>query len=56
VVHGTSDATVPIDVSGRPSAALIPNAELLEYEGGPHCLLATIPDTVNADLLKFLRR
>jgi non-heme chloroperoxidase len=56
VIHGTSDENVPIEISGRLSAAIIPNAELLEYEGAPHCLLATIPDKVNADLLGFLQR
>jgi pimeloyl-ACP methyl ester carboxylesterase len=56
VVHGTGDATVPIDASGRRSAALIPQAELLEYEGAPHGLTATEPDKLNADLLRFLRR
>jgi non-heme chloroperoxidase len=56
VVHGTGDATVPIDVSGRRSAALIANAELLEYEGGPHGFPATAPERLNADLIAFLRR
>jgi non-heme chloroperoxidase len=56
VVHGTGDATVPIDISGRRAAAQIPNAELLEYEGAPHGLTATAPDRLNEDLLEFLRR
>jgi non-heme chloroperoxidase len=55
IVHGTGDATVPIEISGRRSAALIPNAKLLEYEGEPHGLIATAPDRLNADLLAFLR-
>ncbi len=55
VIHGTGDATVPIDVAGRRAAALIPHAELLEYEGEPHGLLATAPQRLNADLLTFLR-
>jgi pimeloyl-ACP methyl ester carboxylesterase len=56
VIHGTGDSTVPIEVSGRRAAALIPNADLLEYEGGPHGLTATIPDQLNADLLEFIKR
>jgi pimeloyl-ACP methyl ester carboxylesterase len=55
VIHGTGDATVPIEISGRRSAALISNAELLEYEGEPHCLLATAPQRLNEDLISFLR-
>ena len=55
VIHGTGDATVPIDLSARRAAALIPNAQLLEYEGEPHGLTATAPDRLNADLLTFLR-
>ncbi len=56
VVHGTGDSTVPIEVSGKRAAAIIPNAELLEYEGEPHGLTATVPDRLNADLINFLRR
>jgi len=56
VIHGTGDSTVPIDVSGRRTAAMIPHAELLEYEGEPHGLTATAPDQLNADLLQFLGR
>ena len=55
VIHGTGDATVPIDASGRRTASLIPHAELLEYDGAPHGLNATEPDKLNADLLSFLR-
>ena len=56
VVHGTGDATVPIDVSGRRTAAMVRNAELLEYDGAPHGLIATMPDALNKDLLSFLRK
>jgi non-heme chloroperoxidase len=56
VIHGTGDSTIPIDAAGRRAAALIPNAELLEYDGEPHGLTATAPDKLNADLLNFLAR
>ena len=55
VIHGTGDSTVPIDVSGRRSAKLLPNATLLEYDGEPHGLTLTAADRLNADLLDFLR-
>lgn len=54
VIHGTKDATVPIEVSGALAAKLVPHAKLLEYVGEPHGLYATAPDRVNKDLLEFL--
>lgn len=55
VIHGTSDATVPIDASGRRTAKLIPNAKFLEYDGEAHGLNVTAADRLNTDLLAFLR-
>lgn len=54
VVHGTSDATVPIDASGRAAAAGIAHAQLVEYDGAPHGLTATHSDRFTKDLLTFL--
>ena len=54
-IHGTSDATVPIDVSARRAVKMVPGATLIEYDGEPHGLNATAPDKLNADLLTFLR-
>ena len=56
VIHGTSDGTVPIDVSGRRTAKMIAGAKLLEYEGEAHGLNVTAPDRLNADLIEFLGR
>jgi non-heme chloroperoxidase len=53
IIHGTSDATVPIDASGRRSAALLPNATLSEYEGEPHGLFLTAANRLNEELLEF---
>lgn len=55
IVHGTSDATVPIDPTGRAAARGIPHAKFIEYDGEPHGLFATAPDRLNADLIAFLR-
>lgn len=55
VIHGTKDATVPIDCSGRPAAKAISNATLKEYDGAPHGLFATHKDQLTKDLLEFLR-
>ncbi|WP_419826356.1 alpha/beta fold hydrolase [Sphingomonas sp.] len=54
VVHGTGDATVPIDATGRAAAKGIPGASLVEYEGEPHGLFATAADRLTRDLLNFL--
>jgi len=55
VIHGDADETVPIDASGRRTAAMIPGATLLEYEGAAHALFFTEKDRLNHDLLAFLR-
>lgn len=54
VIHGTSDATVPIEVAGRKSAQLLQNATLTEYEGEPHGLFITAADRLNQELLEFI--
>ncbi len=54
IIHGTSDATVPIDASARAAAAGIKGAQLIEYDGAPHGLFATHKDRLIEDLLGFL--
>jgi pimeloyl-ACP methyl ester carboxylesterase len=54
VIHGTSDATVPIDISGRAAAKMIPGAQLIEYDGGPHATFFVNKDQLNTDLLAFV--
>jgi pimeloyl-ACP methyl ester carboxylesterase len=55
IVHGASDATVPVEKSGRRAAAMIQGASLKEYSGAPHALVFTDKDTLNRDLLAFIR-
>jgi len=55
IVHGTADETVPIDISGRVAAKLVPHATFLEYAGAPHGLHFTEKERLNADLLAFVR-
>jgi pimeloyl-ACP methyl ester carboxylesterase len=38
IIHGEADETVPIDVSGNKTAALLPEAEYIVYNGAPHGL------------------
>ncbi len=54
IVHGTADAIVPIECSGRPANEAIASATLKEYEGAPHGLFATHRDQLTSDLLAFL--
>ncbi len=54
VIHGTADKTVPIDPTARAVAKALPQAQLIEYDGAPHGLLATHQERVIADLLSFL--
>ena len=56
VIHGDDDQIVPIDASGRSSAALVKGAKLIVYPGAPHGLAETHKDRLNEDLLEFLRR
>ncbi|WP_462380892.1 alpha/beta fold hydrolase [Pseudomonas sp. Marseille-QA0892] len=55
VVHGDDDQIVPIETSGKASAALIKGAKLIVYKGAPHGLADTNKDQLNQDLLDFLR-
>jgi len=55
VIHGDDDQIVPIDISGKASAALIKDAKLIIYAGSPHGLTYTHKNKLNQDLLKFLQ-
>ncbi len=55
VIHGEHDMTCPLDLTGRPTAALVPGARLTVYEGAPHGLFLTHMARLNADLLAFAR-
>jgi len=52
-VHGTRDASAPIEVTGRPTAALIPGARLEVYEGAPHALFVTHRERLTGDVRAF---
>lgn len=56
IIHGDNDKTVPIDVTGKVAAQMIPGAEFRVYEGAPHGLFITDKDKLNGDLLNFVRR
>ncbi|NEC93504.1 alpha/beta fold hydrolase, partial [Streptomyces sp. SID12501] len=54
ILHGTGDRILPIDATGRPFHALLPQATYVEVEGAPHGLLWTHAQEVTAALLEFL--
>ena len=54
VLHGDADAIVPLEVSGKRSAASIAGAKLVVVKGGPHGFNASHPEEFNRALLGFL--
>jgi non-heme chloroperoxidase len=55
IVHGDQDASAPIELTGRKTAALISGATLLVYQGAGHGLYASDHDALNADVLAFIK-
>jgi non-heme chloroperoxidase len=55
VMHGDDDQIVPYANSAPLSAQLVPNGTLKAYEGFAHGMPTTEAETINADLLDFLR-
>jgi pimeloyl-ACP methyl ester carboxylesterase len=53
ILHGDADASNPLPLTGRKTAALMPNSELKVYEGAPHGLIFTHMERVNADITTF---
>lgn len=54
VIHGTKDATVPIDATAREVKKAIPSAQLIEYEGSAHGLFASDKQRLTDDIRAFL--
>ena len=55
VMHGDDDQIVPIADSAPLAAGLLKNGTLRTYAGFPHGMPTTEADTINADLLDFIR-
>jgi non-heme chloroperoxidase len=55
VMHGDDDQIVPYADSAPLSAKLLKNGTLKTYKGFPHGMPTTHADTINADILAFLR-
>jgi non-heme chloroperoxidase len=55
VMHGDDDQIVPYADSAPLSAKLLKNGTLKTYKGFPHGMPTTEADTINADLLAFIK-
>lgn len=55
VMHGDDDQIVPYAGSAPLSAKLLKNATLKTYKGFPHGMCTTQADTINKDLLAFIK-
>jgi non-heme chloroperoxidase len=55
VMHGDDDQIVPYADAGPMSAKLLKHATLKTYRGFPHGMCTTQADTINADLLAFIK-
>ncbi|MFB9314117.1 alpha/beta fold hydrolase [Nocardioides plantarum] len=56
VIHGSGDATVPFEVSGKRSAEAISDSTLVVVDDAPHGLNVSHRDEFNTALLDFLKR
>ena len=55
VLHGEDDQIVPYAIAGPKAAALLPNGKLISYPGFPHGMPTTEAETINKDILAFLK-
>ena len=56
VMHGDDDQIVPYADAGPLSAKLLKNGSLKTYKGFPHGMPTTEAETINADILAFLKQ
>ena len=55
VMHGDDDQIVPYVAAAPLSAKLLQNGTLKTYKGFPHGMPTTEADTINSDLLAFIK-
>lgn len=55
IIHGDSDAIVPLEFSGQKAHERIPNSQLVVIKGGPHGLNVTHAEQFNTALVRFLK-
>ena len=54
LLHGDADRILPGDATSRRQAKMLKNVKFVELKGGPHGVLWTHADEINAELIKFL--
>ena len=54
MLHGDAERILPPDATCRRQAKMIKNVRSVELPGGPHGVLWTHADRINAELLNFL--
>ena len=54
VLHGEDDQIVPFAQAPR-AAALLKNGKLITYPGFPHGMPTTQAETINKDILEFIK-
>jgi pimeloyl-ACP methyl ester carboxylesterase len=55
ILHGDADRILPPDATSRRQAKMIKNVKFVELPGGPHGVLWTHADRINAELVSFLK-
>ena len=55
ILHGDADRILPPDATSRRQAKQIKNVKYVELPGGPHGVLWTHADQINAELVSFLK-
>jgi pimeloyl-ACP methyl ester carboxylesterase len=56
ILHGDADRILPPDATARRQAKMIKKVKFVELPGGPHGVLWTHADRINAELVSFLAR
>jgi pimeloyl-ACP methyl ester carboxylesterase len=54
ILHGDADRILPPEATSRRQAKMIRNVKYVELPGGPHGVLWTHADQINAELVRFL--
>jgi pimeloyl-ACP methyl ester carboxylesterase len=54
ILHGDADRILPPDATSRRQARMIKNVTFVELPGGPHGVLWTHAERINAELVRFL--
>ena len=54
ILHGDADTSAPLELTGRPTAALLPGSRLVVIEGAGHGLYASAAARCNHEILQFV--